>query len=166
LTFAEPSGSIPLNTSPNGCWRRARKDDIAMATVLTERGEFDVTTARASGEDLWLSARDAAESTGWVLKPEGLCKDETCVPLPRGREGEFARGEQVNVAALWRHLGQPLVHSDRGPAWVLATSARERAAALRSLEAPDFTLPDPSGRQHSLSDYRGKKVFLVTWASW
>jgi hypothetical protein len=143
-----------------------RKDDIAMATMLTERGEFDVTTARASGEDLWLSTRDAAEIAGWVLKPEGLCKDEACVPLPPGREGEFVRGEQVNVAALWRHLSQPVVHSDRGHAWVLATSARDRSAALRSLEAPDFTLPDPSGRKHSLSDYRGKKVFLVTWASW
>ena len=32
--------------------------------------------------------------------------------------------------------------------------------------APDFALPDPSGRIHRLSDYRGKKVFLVTWASW
>jgi peroxiredoxin len=50
--------------------------------------------------------------------------------------------------------------------WVLAESAADRAAALASLEAPDFTLPDPSGRTHSLSDYRGKKVFLVTWASW
>jgi len=32
--------------------------------------------------------------------------------------------------------------------------------------APDFALPDPSGRVHRLSDHRGKKVLLVTWASW
>jgi hypothetical protein len=137
-----------------------------MATVLTEQGEFDVATAGADGEDLWLSPRHAAEITGWLLKPEGLCKGEVCVPLPRGRESEFVRDEQVNVAALWRYLSQPVVHSDRGSVWVLAASGRDRAAALRSLEAPDFTLPDPSGRLHSLSDYRGKKVFLVTWASW
>ena len=111
-------------------------------------------------------SRHAAEITGWLLKPEGLCKGEVCVPLPRGRESEFVRDEQVNVAALWRYLSQPVVHSDRGSVWVLAASGRDRAAALRSLEAPDFTLPDPSGRLHSLSDYRGKKVFLVTWASW
>jgi peroxiredoxin len=49
---------------------------------------------------------------------------------------------------------------------VLDRSARERTAALASLEAPDFTLPDPAGRPHRLSDYRGKKVLLVTWASW
>ncbi len=58
------------------------------------------------------------------------------------------------------------MHSDSGHVWVLAQSARDRAAALRSLEAPSFTLPDASGRLHSLADYRGKKVLLVTWASW
>ncbi|MCC7122956.1 MAG: redoxin domain-containing protein [Gammaproteobacteria bacterium] len=37
---------------------------------------------------------------------------------------------------------------------------------MMSLEAPDFTLPDLDGRLHSLSDYRGKKVFLFSWGSY
>ena len=137
-----------------------------MTTVLTDAGRFEIVGAETAGDDLWLSAEDAQTATGWSIKPEGLCKAEVCVPLPPGREQQFVRGSRMNVAALWRHLGQPVVRSDRGQAWVLASSARDRSAALRSLEAPDFTLPDPSGRLHSLSDYRGKKVFLVTWASW
>lgn len=137
-----------------------------MVTVLTESGEWDIPEAEASGEALWLLARDADAATGWTVKPQGLCQGEMCVPLPAGREGEFVRGARVNVATLWRHLDQPFVHSERGHAWVLARSARDRAAALRSLEAPDFTLPDVAGRMHSLSDHRGKKVLLVTWASW
>ena len=137
-----------------------------MATILTETGEFEAPQAEVSGEALWLSAREAETATGWVARPEGLCKTETCVPLPPGREEEFVRGARVNIAALWRHLGQPIVHSHRGHLWLLASSAHDRAAALRSLEAPNFTLPDASGRPHSLTDYRGKKVFLVTWASW
>ena len=32
--------------------------------------------------------------------------------------------------------------------------------------APDFTLPDLDGNLYSLSDFRGKKVFLLCWASW
>jgi hypothetical protein len=59
-----------------------------------------------------------------------------------------------------------VLHSARGDAWVLGRSARDRRAALASLEAPDFALPYPAGRVHRLSDYRGKKVLLVTWASW
>ncbi len=32
--------------------------------------------------------------------------------------------------------------------------------------APDFTLTDITGKQHKLSDYRGKDVMLVFWATW
>jgi peroxiredoxin len=32
--------------------------------------------------------------------------------------------------------------------------------------APDFTLTDIAGKQHKLSDYRGKDVMLVMWATW
>jgi hypothetical protein len=137
-----------------------------MVTVLTDSGEWTVPETETSGEALWLPAREAEAATGYVAKPEGLCKGAVCVPVPPGRDQEFVSGSRVNVAALWRHLGQPIVKSDRGHVWVLGESARDRAAALASLEAPDFTLPDPSGRLHSLSDYRGKKVLLVTWASW
>ena len=137
-----------------------------MTTVLTESGEFNAAQAEVAGDSLWLSAGEAEAATGWVAKTEGLCRGEICVPLPAGREREFVRGSRMNVAALWHHLGRPVVHSERGHVWALGGSARDRAATLRSLEAPDFTLPDASGRPHSLSDYRGKKVFLVTWASW
>jgi len=33
-------------------------------------------------------------------------------------------------------------------------------------EAPDFTLKDLDGKEHRLSDYRGKNVMLVFWATW
>jgi peroxiredoxin len=42
----------------------------------------------------------------------------------------------------------------------------DQRQALFSLEALDFTLPDINGSMHSLSDLRGKKVLLLTWASW
>lgn len=32
--------------------------------------------------------------------------------------------------------------------------------------APDFTLQSLDGREIRLSDYRGKRVLLFTWASW
>jgi len=32
--------------------------------------------------------------------------------------------------------------------------------------APDFTLADIGGKQHKLSDYRGKDIMLVFWATW
>ncbi len=135
-----------------------------MATVLTDLGEFTVTTG--PGHGLWLAPDQAAAATGWSLRPEGLCRGDVCVPVPKGREAAFVADDRVNLAAFWAHLGMPAAHSGDGDVWALGEAADERAASLRSLEAPDFTLPDLHGAAHSLSDYRGKKVLLATWASW
>ncbi|NQT30127.1 MAG: TlpA family protein disulfide reductase [Candidatus Saganbacteria bacterium] len=35
-----------------------------------------------------------------------------------------------------------------------------------SKKAPDFTLYDLAGKSHTLSDYKGKVVFLNFWATW
>lgn len=33
-------------------------------------------------------------------------------------------------------------------------------------KAPDFTLTDITGKQHKLSDYHGKNVMIIFWATW
>ena len=136
-----------------------------MTTILTEHAERAVAGARADGEDLWLPAADAERATGWALKPEGFCRGEVCVPVPPGRAREFADGD-INVAALWRPLGLPLARDASSETWALGASAAARSEQLRSLEAPDFSLPDLDGREHSLASQRGNKVLLVSWASW
>ena len=137
-----------------------------MATLITETSETVLPEARVEGDRLWLFPDELEPATGWSSRPEGLCRGGLCVPIPLGREREFVRDDQIDAAALWRHLGQPLVHSADGGTWVLGTAAADRGAAWHSLEAPDFSLPDRTGRRHSLSEHRGKKVLLVSWASW
>jgi hypothetical protein len=122
--------------------------------------------AAAHGDELWLDGREIEQATGWKWKPEGLCHGDLCVPLPRALEGEFVRDGRLNLAAMWPRSGQPVVHDAASRTWVLGTGAAHRGAALATLEAPDFTLPDLDGRLHQLSSYRGRKVFLATWASW
>jgi len=129
-----------------------------VAIILTERGEFIV----AARDGIRLSADDAETVTSWALKPEGMCRDEVCVPLA----GDPVRDGTVDVAAFWRMLGQPVVSDQAGKTWVLGTGADSRMAALAGLEAPDFSLPDLAGATHRFSELRGKKVFLTTWASW
>jgi hypothetical protein len=129
-----------------------------MAVVLTDGGEFEITAT----DGLRVSPADAEASTGWTLKPEGMCRDELCVPL----RDEARRNGKVDIAAFWGSLGHPVVSDARREVWVLGTAAESRTAALAGLEAPDFALPDLSGVQHRLSELRGNKVFLTTWASW
>lgn len=42
----------------------------------------------------------------------------------------------------------------------------DTADAADTIAAPDFTLVDQSGTTHTLSDYKGKTVFLNFWATW
>jgi hypothetical protein len=137
-----------------------------MVTLLMDGRDARTAPAASAGEDLWLPADALEAATGWSLKPEGLCEGDVCVPVPAAWRGEWLRDGAVNWAAFWRHLGRPVLHDEEGETWVFGAGARERASRLRGLEAPDFELPDLSGRKHRLSEHRGKRVFLVTWASW
>ncbi|PSL49627.1 peroxiredoxin [Chitinophaga niastensis] len=47
-----------------------------------------------------------------------------------------------------------------------AAGGEEPAAVKIGQSAPDFTLPDPSGKMISLSSLRGKYVLVDFWASW
>lgn len=129
-----------------------------MAVVLTETGEVHVNALPG----LLLSPEDAARATGFVPKPEGMCQGDLCVPLPAG----MTRDGRIDVPAFWRHLGRPVAHDEATDTWMLGAGADERNAGLTGATAPDFTLPDLAGVPHRLSDLRGKKVFLCTWASW
>jgi len=129
-----------------------------MTKILTDAGEHEVATR----DGLWMSAADAAIVTGWTLKPEGMCRADLCVPMP----ASAVAGGQVDVAAFWHRLGGPVIASEGRDIWALGAPADARNAALEGLEAPDFTLPDVDGVPRTLSQLRGKKVFLATWASW
>ena len=122
--------------------------------------------ADASGGALWLSGDDLKRVSGWEYKPQGFCKGDICVPVPAPRPTEFVDGSRYNLAALANLLDQPVVSDEEHHAWCFGEAAAERKRVLTSLEAPDFTLPDLDGKMHSLPNYRGKKVLVVSWASW
>ncbi len=116
-------------------------------------------------DELWLDVPALADLTGWHLKPEGLCKGEVCVQLA-GAATDFVDGDEVCASGLWKELQRPVLHDSERETWMLGEAAEDRARQLDTLEAPDFELPDIDGKLHRLLDHRGKKVLLVTWASW
>jgi hypothetical protein len=146
---------------------RKREHQVMAATLIYGDRASQVTSALEAGDALWISEQDLTASTGWERKPQGLCLGDRCVPIPPSREGEFVASDgRFNIAAFSRYLDQPVVHDDAASTWLVGESAAERTGALRSLTAPDFRLPDLDGNMHALSDYRGKKVLLLSWASW
>jgi len=92
-----------------------------------------------------------AAALGWTLKPEGLCRDETCVPL---------LGRSVTDA-----LGLLVVHDpDAGVAAVAPSAETHHRDATG--KAPPLDLTDVDGNPVSFDDFSGHKRVLVTWASW
>ncbi len=140
------------------------------ATVLYQDRESQADGAQAEGDALWLTLSELTATTGWELKPEGVCKEETCVPVPAARRAAMIRtqpsGTQLNLTEFARLIDQPVAHDQATSVWYFGPAGWEWRTRLSTRVAPDFALPDLSGRVHSLSDLRGKKILLLFWASW
>lgn len=113
-------------------------------------------TTRPTVDPAALEAR-----TGWHLEPQGLCRDDRCVPLPDDAAGEDGA---LDVAVVAERLGMPLVHDPDHGVWALGPEVTGRA--LASAELPDLTLLDLEGREVRLRSSLGRKLLLVAWASW
>jgi len=119
---------------------------------------------------LWVTLEDLKRATQFVLKPQGVCRDELCFPIPKARRSAFLSEQGsitwFNLSEFARLLRQPAAFDAEQSVWYFGPRSDEQNSYVDSLIAPDFTLPDMNGKQHSLSSYRGKKVLLLTWASW
>ena len=111
-----------------------------------------------------LDSADVEAALGWKLTREGLCRGSVCIPV-RDRASLVHDGG-LDLEAFAALLDRPLALDAEERAAALGERAEDRAAALATLEAPDFTLPDLSGRLHTLSDHRGRKALLIAYASW
>ena len=167
----------------------AESKDHRVTVIYDDRAtEVGAANFSATGtSDLWLTTADLTHATGFAVKPQGVCRDELCFPLPQARMQEFLRPDAAaqreaksvaksdakhdvidgwfNLTAFAALVHQPVAHDDGLSMWYFGLRS-DQQQRLASLRAPDFTLPDMAGKMHSLSDFRGKKVFLVTWASW
>jgi hypothetical protein len=139
------------------------------ATIIYDDRATELASARDEGGQLWIFTADLKRATRFEVKPQGVCRDELCFPLPKTKQQQFLRKERsgawFNMTAFAALVRQPVAHDAALATWYFGLRADQRQT-LSSLQAPDFTLPDINGKPHSLSDFRGKKVFLVTWASW
>ena len=139
-------------------------------TVLYDGRVVVVEKTLADPNDLWVVPADLPRVNGFELKPEGACLDELCVPVLQDRDSELLvirSGQKwFNVTELARRLQQPFVADHDQRVWSLGEIPVPRTRFLSAAVAPDFALPDRQGTLVRLSDFRGTKVLLVTWASW
>lgn len=138
---------------------------VPVATVLYDDRPTVLADVRADPADpaaLWVRTRDLPRVNGFEVKPQGACRADVCIPISKG----MRRGQYFHLTAFARKIGEPVVADLERRVWSFGEIQALRGGFLTSRIAPDFTVPDRAGRPVHLSDFRGKKVLLVTWASW
>ena len=131
-------------------------------TVITE----DAATVDATWDDGRPIVDPLSLTTivGWELKPEGLCRDEACIPLSDRSALEHPDG--VDLAAVAEALGRPVLVDSDARMVAIGAPASDRRRALVSRLAPDATLLDLEGTQRRLSEWSGTRRLLVAFSSW
>ena len=137
---------------------------MTVGQVINAAGEVTAVELSEQSGKLSVSNSVLEQATGWSLKPEGLCRDQVCVPV-RNVEA-LIKNDQVDLAEFARLVSQNIVIDVQRKVVALGEQAQIRGTEMATLEAPDFTLPDIHGRQVSFSDYNRRKRLLLAWSSW
>ena len=71
-------------------------------------------------------------------------------------------------ASVRSQLGMPNDATGKSPEYIAEAPKTWDVAFASSFgkEAPDFSVKDIEGKTHKLSDYRGRNVVVVFWATW
>ena len=158
--------SVTAMTSPIALDAHQTGDAPPAATVLYDD---KAVALRTTGRDpnqmmdaLWVRTRDLPDINQFEVKPQGACRADICIPIPK----EMRRGEYFNLSAFAKKIGQPVVAEPETRVWSFGEIQAVRGTFLEHRMAPDFAVPDRAGRPVHLSRFRGKKVLVMTWASW
>ena len=141
----------------------------APTTVLAD--DASMVDAAWDGDHPIIDPALLARVVGWQLEPEGLCREDACVPLPDHSTIEHPDG--VDLTAVADALGRPTLVDVEARMVAVGASAADRQQALvgrqRALVsrlAPDATLLDLEGTQRRLSEWSGTRRLLVAFSSW
>ena len=111
-----------------------------------------------------VTARRVARAVDQTLKPEGLCRDDVCVPVRDRNAIELDGG--LDLVAVAELLGSPTMIAADEAVVAVGVPAARRQEALERRRAPDVELPDLDGVDHRLTEWDGRRRLLVAFATW
>jgi len=138
------------------------------ATVLARENTLVIERALVGDGELLVPMENVEAITGFKIKPEGMCVDDLCIPIPSGSGWitDHAGSKYFNLTKFADKVDQVYAVDAENSVWSFTAVPRAQTAPLMAGQAPDFALPDRTGKTVRLSDFRGKKVLIITWASW
>ena len=131
-----------------------------MPVILFGDKSVTLDKHKMEGNQLWIRSSDLPKVNGFEVKPQGACRADVCIPIAK----TLKQGEWFNLSGFAHKLKQAEV--SEASVWSYGEIQTLSNAFVESRMAPDFAVPDRAGKVVHLSDFRGKKVLIVTWASW
>src|SRR5215831_19087863 len=117
--------------APNAVVSDAKKDGHV---VIYDGVSTEVVAAAEPSKDLWVTTKDLARATRFVIKRQGVCRDELCFPLPKARQAGFiARKGAVtwfNLSEFARLIKQPFAADEKNGVWYFGPRAVEQNSYL------------------------------------
>jgi hypothetical protein len=126
-------------------------------TVALDKVRTDV---RENVQNLWVQKQDLPRINEFEVKPQGACRADVCIPLSK----TLKNGDWFNLTGFAHKIGETVVADQN--VYSLGEIPVLRGSFYNSRIAPDFAVPDRKGKVIHLSDFRGKKTLVITWASW
>jgi len=142
--------------------------DQSAVTVVANDGVINIEDAMIDGQHLWVTAQDVTKITGFEPKPEGFCSADICIPIPKSEAWVRTQdGETYFCVTRFAEKIDQAVAVDAGRRVCgFGVVPLHQRAFFTEAKAPDFALADRDGNTVRLSDFLGKKVLVLTWASW
>src|SRR5262249_24818429 len=120
------------------------------ATVIYDDRATDINPAQTpDGTDqLWVTTAELTRATRFEVKPQGVCREELCFPLPKARHADFLRKqsgkEWFNLTAFAELVHQPVARDTATSTWYFGPRS-DPVEKLPLLRAPSFTRPALAG---------------------
>jgi hypothetical protein len=91
------------------------------ATIVYDDMATSLAATREDAGQLWITTADLKRATRFEVKPQGVCRDELCFPLPKARQQEFVHkdvdGSWFNMTAFAALVHQPVAHDAALATW-------------------------------------------------
>lgn len=124
--------------------------------VLFDDRESEIAATVDAGRVL-LDADGVLATTGWELKPHGLCRGEACMPAQLTAP--------VVLVELAEALHRPVAVEVLDDRVVAAFGAAPGSTVRPGDRAPEVSLPDVTGAATAVTG-TGRKTAVVAWSTW